>query len=98
MSYLQSRLGDLRTTAAEELASSVEVRHSIEELVGEAEKYLKGAEIYLKNLKGENRKSDEKLALWDRVADRVNDKFTECLLATEAVVNTWYKAVLDKEA
>jgi ribosomal protein S30 len=96
-SQLHSRLGNLRATAASELASSADVRNSIEELVNEAEKYLKGAEIYLKNLKGEGPRSDEKLALWDRVAERVNDKFNEHLLATEGVVNTWYRIVLDKE-
>lgn len=97
ISQLQTRLGDLRAAAAAELASSADVRGSIEELDSEAEKYLKGAEIYLKNLKGESRRSDEKLALWDRVADRVNDKFSERLLATEGVVNGWYRIVLDKE-
>ncbi|KAG8215062.1 hypothetical protein J3R82DRAFT_8483 [Butyriboletus roseoflavus] len=96
-SQLQNRLGNLRTAAAAELSSSAEVRSSIEELVGEAEKYLKGAEIYLKNIKGENRRSDEKLALWDRVAERVNDKFSDRLLATKEVVNDWYGIVLDKE-
>lgn len=97
ISQLQSRLDSFRAAAAVELASSPEIRSSIEELVNEAEKYLKGAEIYLKNLKVESRRSDEKLALWDRVADRVNDKFNERLLATEGVVNAWYRIVLDKE-
>ena len=96
-SRLQSRLSNLRTAAATELASSAEVRSSIEELVNEGEKYLKGAEIYLKNLKGESRRPDEKLALWDRVADRVHDKFNERLLSTEGVVTAWYEIVLDKE-
>jgi len=96
-SQLQSRLADLRSAAAAELASSVEIRSSIEELVGEAEKYIKGAEIYLKNLKGEARKPDEKLALWDRVVDRVNDKFNERLLTTQGVVNAWYVIILEKE-
>ncbi|KAF8552862.1 hypothetical protein OG21DRAFT_1498096 [Imleria badia] len=96
-SQLQSRLGDLRTAAAAELASSADVHGSIDELVSEAEKYLKGADIYLKNLKGESRRSDEKLAVWDRVADRVNDRFHERLSATERVVNAWYGIILDKE-
>ncbi|KAF9244141.1 hypothetical protein BU15DRAFT_71706 [Melanogaster broomeanus] len=94
---LQSRLYSLREAAAADLASSDEVRNSIEELATEAEKYIKGAEIYLKNLKGENRKSDEKLALWDRVVDKVGNKFTERLLATEGIVNAWYRAVIDME-
>ena len=96
-SQLQSALSQLRAATAAELASSVDVRGSIEELVSEAEKYIKGAEIYLKNLKGENRRPDEKLALWERVADRVNDKFNERLLATEEVVKAWYRIILDKE-
>ncbi|KIK97344.1 hypothetical protein PAXRUDRAFT_232341 [Paxillus rubicundulus Ve08.2h10] len=94
---LQSRLSSLRESAAADLASSVDVRNSIEELVTEAEKYIKGTEIYLRNLKGENRKSDEKLALWDRVVEKVGDKFTEHLLTTQRVVNDWYGVVLDKE-
>lgn len=94
---LQSRLSNLRAAATAELASSAEVRDAIEELVSEAEKYIKGAEIYLRNLKGENRRSDEKLALWDRVADRVNDKFMERLTATEGTVNARYRMMLDKE-
>ncbi|KAF8836828.1 hypothetical protein BDN67DRAFT_262554 [Paxillus ammoniavirescens] len=94
---LQSHLSSLREAAASDLASSVDVRNSIEELVTEAEKYIKGAEIYLRNLKGENRKSDEKLALWDRVVEKVGDKFTECLLTTQRVINDWHNVVLDKE-
>lgn len=96
-SQLQSRLSNLRAAVATELASSAEVRNSIEELVSEAEKYIKGADIYLKNLKGENRRSEEKLALWDRVADRVSDKFNERLSASEGVVNAWYGIILDME-
>ncbi|KAF9219709.1 hypothetical protein BS17DRAFT_810959 [Gyrodon lividus] len=94
---LQSRLRSLREEGAADLASSVDVRNSIEELVTEAEKYIKGVEIYLKNLKGENRKSDEKLALWDRVVEKVGKKFTEHLLATEGVVNARHSVVRDKE-
>ncbi|KIJ20572.1 hypothetical protein PAXINDRAFT_165495 [Paxillus involutus ATCC 200175] len=94
---LQSHLSSLREAAAADLASSVDVRNSVEELVAEAEKYIKGAEIYLRNLKGENRKSDEKLALWDRVVEKVGDKFTERLLTTQRVISDWHSVLLDKE-
>ncbi|KAH7885768.1 hypothetical protein F5I97DRAFT_1829736 [Phlebopus sp. FC_14] len=94
---LQSHLQVIREAAAADLASSIEVRASIEDLVTEAEKYIRGAEIYLRNLKGENRKSDEKFPLWDRVVQKVGDKFNEHLLVTDGVINAWYGLVLDQE-
>ncbi|KAI6044418.1 hypothetical protein EDC04DRAFT_367432 [Pisolithus marmoratus] len=94
---LQDRLFTLREAAAAELSSSAEVQNTLETLASEAEKYIKGAEIYLKNLKGENRKRDEKLALWDRVVEKVGSKFTERLYAAEAVVNGPYNVLLQLE-
>lgn len=94
---LRSRLRTLRETGAAELSSSAEVRHAIDELASEAEKYIKGAEIYLKNLKGENRKREEKLALWDRVVEKVAGKFTERLSATESAVFELYNSLRDLE-
>ncbi|KAI6014036.1 hypothetical protein BKA83DRAFT_4353270 [Pisolithus microcarpus] len=79
------------------LSSSAEVQNALETLASEAEKYIKGAEIYLKNLKGENVKRDEKLALWDRVVQKVGSKFTERLYAAEAVVNGPYNVLLQLE-
>ncbi|KAI6124609.1 hypothetical protein EV401DRAFT_1856586 [Pisolithus croceorrhizus] len=94
---LQDRLLALREATAAELSSSAEVQNALETLASEAEKYIKGAEIYLKNLKGENRKRDEKLALWDRVVQKVGSKFTERLYAAEAVVNGPYNVLLQLE-
>ena len=94
---LRSRLRTLREAGAAELSSSAEVRHTIDELASEAEKYIKGAEIYLKNLKGENRKREEKLALWDRVVEKVAGKFTERLSATESAVFELYSSLRDLE-
>ena len=94
---LRSRLRTLREAGAAELSSSAEVRHTIDELASEAEKYIKGAEIYLKNLKGENRKREEKFALWDRVVEKVAGKFTERLSATESAVFELYSSLRDLE-
>lgn len=94
---LQDRLLALREATAAELSSSAEVQNALETLASEAEKYIKGAEIYLKNLKGENRKRDEKLALWDRVVQKVGSKFTERLYGAEAVVNGPYNVLLQLE-
>lgn len=94
---LHSRLRSLREAGAAELSSSVEVRHAIDGLASEAEKYIKGAEIYLKNLKGENRKREEKLALWDRVVEKVAGKFTERLSATESAVFEQYSFLRELE-
>lgn len=94
---LQDRLLALRAATAAELSSSAEVQNALETLASEAEKYIKGAEIYLKNLKGENVKRDEKLALWDRVVQKVGSKFTERLYAAEAVVNGPYNVLLQLE-
>lgn len=94
---LQDHLLTLREAAAVELSSSTEVENALETLASEAEKYIKGAEIYLKNLKAENRKRDEKLALWDRVVQKVASKFTERLHAAEAVVNGPYNVLLQLE-
>ncbi|KAH7910299.1 hypothetical protein BJ138DRAFT_1009137 [Hygrophoropsis aurantiaca] len=94
---LITALNALRYTASAELQNSVEIRHSIEGLVADAEKYIKGGEVYLKNLKGEGRKQEEKLALWDRVVGKVGEKFEDRLKETESIVNGWYTVIRDQE-
>lgn len=96
-STLKGRLGAIRGAAAAELAEAPDVRDSIESLVADAEKYIKGAEIYLRNLKAESRKNDEKMPLWERVVEKVGVKFSERLGVVEAVVNTWHDAILYQE-
>jgi len=96
-STLKPKLEVIRNVAAAELVDEPEIREAIESLVADAEKYIKGAEVYLKNLKAENRKNDEKMSLWERVLDKVEVKFLERLGVVEAVVNTWYGVILDQE-
>ena len=77
-----------------------EAQKQIENLVDEAEKYLKGAEKYLatlsKNAPG-GRTIDEKKTLWERVVEKVDKKFEERIGQTEAVVNGWYDNVVNSE-
>ncbi|EGO20584.1 hypothetical protein SERLADRAFT_417786 [Serpula lacrymans var. lacrymans S7.9] len=94
---LVDRFASIRKEAAAELKSSQEIRTSVDGLVADAEKYLRGAEVYLKNLNSEGRKREEKVALWERVVDKVDIKFGERLKETEGVVNGWYGAILDSE-
>lgn len=97
LSTLKGRLEAIRSAAAAELAEAPDIRDAIESLVADAEKYIKGAEIYLRNLKGESRKNDEKMPLWERVVEKVGVKFLERLGVVEAVVSAWYNAILDQE-
>ncbi|OJA21190.1 hypothetical protein AZE42_01377 [Rhizopogon vesiculosus] len=96
-STLKQKLEAIRSGAAAELVEAPEIRDAIESLVADAEKYIKGAEVYLKNLKAESRKNDEKMSLWERVLDKVGVKFSERLGVVEAIVNTWYGVILDQE-
>lgn len=97
LSTLKGRLAAIRSAAAAELAEAPDIRDAIENLVADSEKYIKGAEIYLRNLRAESRKNDEKTPLWERVVEKVGVKFSERLGVVEAVVNTWYSAILDQE-
>ncbi|KAI0331643.1 hypothetical protein GY45DRAFT_1248405, partial [Cubamyces sp. BRFM 1775] len=94
---LRKALVALRKAAAAELKENVEIRKEIEDLVEDAEKFLRGAEKYMANLQKETRSNEEKKAIWARVIGKVDEKFTERLHQTEAVVNGWYQGVLDQE-
>lgn len=97
LSTLKGKLEAIRSAAAPELVEAPEIRAAVESLVADAEKYIKGAEVYLRNLKAESRKNDEKMPLWERVVEKVSVKFSERLGIVEAVVNTWYGVILDQE-
>lgn len=94
---LRRALVALRKTATTELKESVEIRAEIESFVARAEDLLKGAEKYLQTLGKEQRTDDEKRQLLERVLSKVQDKFTDRLGETEAVLNGWYAPWLDKE-
>jgi len=94
---LRKALVALRKTAVTELKQSAEIRAQVEGFVSDAEKLLKGAEVYLKNLKKEKRKNEEKMPLWERVVGKVEAKFAEKPREVEAFVNEWYAGILGRE-
>jgi len=94
---LRKALVALRKAALQELKTNTAVQSAVQELEENAEKFLKGAEAYLGNLKTQSRTADEKAALWTRVISKVDAKFTERLHHTEDVVNGWYSAHLEME-
>ncbi|KAH9987154.1 hypothetical protein BJV74DRAFT_842836 [Russula compacta] len=94
---LRKALVALRKAAVQELQTNTEVQSAIEQLVENAEKFLRGSEAYINNLKTESRTTDEKVALWTKVLAKVEAKFTENLRHTEDVVNGWYTRHLEEE-
>jgi hypothetical protein len=93
---LRKTLVTLRKAAVIELSESETISEQVELLVQEAEKYLKGAEVYLDNLRKEAMR-DDKLSLWNKVMSKVEEKFSEKMRETEAVVNEWYTGLLQQE-
>lgn len=94
---LRKRLTALRDEAVAALKENKEIKEEIDSLVEEAEKLLRGAEKYLQTLEQESRRDEEKKSLWDRVVDKVEEKFSRRLEQTEAIVNGWYLQELNKE-
>jgi len=93
---LRKSLVAVRKAAVVELKGSVKINGQVEFLVKEAEKYLKGAEVYLASLKKETMRED-RTSLWNRVVQKVDEKFAERMRETEAVVNEWYNELLQRE-
>lgn len=94
---LRRALVTIRKTATSELKEHAAIRKEIEDLVEDAEKYLKGAERYMSTLKKESRSSDEKRIIWERVVEKVDKKFADRLAQTEVLVNGWYAEVVERE-
>lgn len=94
---LRKALVALRKAAVQDLKTNNDVHLAIEQLVENAEKFLKGAEAYLNKLKSESQTTDEKVTLWTKVVAKIDTKFTEHLRRTEDVVNGWYTNHLEKE-
>ncbi|KAI0281110.1 hypothetical protein BGY98DRAFT_1095056 [Russula aff. rugulosa BPL654] len=94
---LRKALVALRKAAVQDLKTNKDVHSAIEQLVENAEKFLKGAEAYLNKLKAESQTTDEKVILWTKVLAKIDTKFAEHLRRTEDVVNGWYTKHLEKE-
>ncbi|KAL6304545.1 hypothetical protein BKA93DRAFT_749728 [Sparassis latifolia] len=94
---LRNTLAALRKDAVAELKDSQEIKEEVDSLVEEAEKLLRGAEKYLQTLEKETRKEEEKKTMWERVVEKVDEKFNQRLQQTETVVNGWYLGVINRE-
>jgi hypothetical protein len=94
---LRKALVALRKAAVQDLKTNKDVQSAIEQLVGNAEKFLKGAEAYLNKLKTESQTTDEKVTLWTKFLVKIETKFAEHLRRTEDVVNGWHTAHLEEE-
>ncbi|KAI0794103.1 hypothetical protein C8Q74DRAFT_1215512 [Fomes fomentarius] len=95
---LRKSLVDIRKAAVTELKDNVQIKTEVHSLIEDAEKFLRGAEKYLSNLQKENRKPEEKRAVWERVVSKLEQKFSDRLRQTEGVVNGWYHSIVGKEA
>lgn len=94
---LRKALVALRKAAVQDLKTNKDVLLAVEQLVENAENFLKGAEAYLNKLKAESQTTDEKVALWIKVLAKIDTKFVERLQHTEDVVNQWHTKHLLKE-
>ena len=94
---LRKALVALRKAAVQDLKTNMDVQSAIEQLVENAEKFLKGAEAYLNKLKTESQTTDEKVTLWTKVLAKIDTKFAEHLRRTEGVVTGWHAEHLEKE-
>ena len=94
---LRKALVALRKAAVQDLKTNKGVQSGIEQLVENAEKFLKGAEAYLNKLKTESQTTGEKVTLWTKVVAKIDTKFVEHLRHTEDVVNRWHTKHLEDE-
>ena len=94
---LRKALVAIRKPAAVELKNSKEIREGIVNLLAEADRFMKGAEAFLKTLEKEEKEAKAKVALWDKVVEKVDKKFQDRLKETENIVNGWYLQVLSQE-
>jgi hypothetical protein len=94
---LRKVLVAIRKPAAIELKENRQIRAAIDGVVAESEKYIKGAEAYLKTLTTEGNKDATKMALWDKLVDKVDAKFRDRVTEMENVVNGWHMNVLNQE-
>ena len=96
METFRLALFNIRKVAAKNLKKDSDIQRAINEFAADGDKYLRGAENYLKNLiKGE--KKQEKRALWERVVQKVKDKFEKRLDEVDRKVGDWYNEISENE-
>ena len=96
MEIFRLSLYNIRKNAAKFLKIDAGIQRALSEFAADGDKYLRGAESYLKNLVKEKRKQD-KGALWERVVQKVKDKFEKRLDDVDRKVGDWYNEVAETE-
>ena len=86
-----------RNWSEADLKNSEPIREEIEKLNTESEKALRGTEAYFKKLAKEGRSKEESVRVWDRVLEKVADKYSERVHSVETIVMQWYDGVLNSE-
>ena len=95
MNIFRLALYNVRKTAAKMLKKESSVQRAIDEFAADGDRYLRGVESYLKNLLKE--KKQDKSALWERVVQKVEDKFEKRLDDVDRKVGGWYNEVAANE-
>ena len=88
-------LYNVRRNAVKSLKMNSDVQRAINEFAADGDRYLRGAENYLKNLVKE--KKQDKNALWERVVRKVKDKFAKGLNDVDKKVADWYNGNVENE-
>ena len=95
MDIFRLALYNVRKTAAKMLKKESDVQRAVDEFAADGDRYLRGAESYLKNLMKE--KKQDKSTLWERVVQKVEDKFEKRLDDVDRKVGNWYNEVSANE-
>ena len=88
-------LYNYRKNSAKTLTESSEVRRAINEFSADGDKYLRGAENYLKGLIQE--KKQDKSVLWERVVKKVKEKFEARLDDVDRTAGKWHRETITNE-
>jgi hypothetical protein len=96
MKTFRLALYNARQNSAKLMKADSNIQRAMSEFAADGDKYLKGAEIYLKNLVKEKKKQD-KSALWERVIQKVKGKFEKRLDDVDRKVGDWFNAVTKNE-
>jgi hypothetical protein len=87
----------IRKSAAIALKEHKEIRAAVHGLVAESEKYMKGADVYLRTLKSDSRSDSIKIGLWDKLIAKLDAKFRDRLAEIDNIVSAWYVNVVEDE-
>ena len=95
MEVFKLTLLNVRKNAVKALEYDPVIQRAINEFAADGDKYLRGAESYLKNLVKE--KKQDKSALWERVVRKVKDKFEKRLDEVDRKVGNWFNGISENE-